>query len=85
VQFAGVIPSTYAVQNDCDEASSAIVTVATYSRTADGEVPQLQGVFESQGGGDQGSMVVNPGIEVSTVTTISGAAVAGGVTGTDAI
>jgi uncharacterized membrane-anchored protein len=85
VTFSGVLPSVYSVWNDNDASSSALSTTSIYSKTADGETPQLQAVIESSGGEDMGAVSVVPGIEVSARTVISGAAISGGLTGSDAM
>lgn len=77
--------ASYGIQNEFDESSGSVVNVKVYSRGSEGEVPQLHGTFESQGGGDRGSMFVSPGIEVTTQVTVSGAEVTGGISGTDGV
>lgn len=85
VSFPTNAPAAYVVQNDDDAATGAEMSVALYSRTADGEVPQLQATLASSGGENSGSVSVAPGIEVSARVAISGAAITTGLIGSDAI
>lgn len=85
VSFPTNAPATYVVQNDDDAATGTEMFVALYSRTAEGEVPQLQSVLASSGGENIGSASIAPGIEVSASVTISGAAIVTGLIGSDAI
>jgi hypothetical protein len=85
IRFEGQTPVSYAVQTDSDETASAVINASIYSRSADGEVPQLQCAVSSQGGGDIGSTIVAPGIEVTVNLTTSGADVPVGITGSSNI
>lgn len=78
-------PTSYGVQNDDEASASTEMTVSVYSRTADGEVPQLQVALKSSGGENTGLTNIAPGIEVSANVTISGAAITSGLVGTDGL
>lgn len=85
ISLSDEAPTEYKVGTDVAEAASVIVTTTVSSRTAEGEVPQQQCVIESQGGGDIGESAVNPGIEVTTSTAVSGEDTDVGVGGTSNI
>jgi hypothetical protein len=85
VSYPSSVPTTYGVQNDNEAATSAVLTTQIYSRSAEGEVPQLQAVIESRGGEDAGITTIVGGVEVSAVQTLTGAAIDGGLSGTDAV
>ena len=83
--FEAAAPSTYRVVTDNDEVTDVIISESYYSRTADGEVPQLHSVVESTGGGAYGTCAIPPGIEVTTTLNVTGADAVAGVVGSDAI
>lgn len=65
--------TSYLVQSEVDEVASSVTTSVISTSTAEGEVPQQQCVTESQGGGEVGQTVINPSIEVTVATSVSGA------------
>lgn len=85
MSLADEAPTGYAIGLDVEETASAIITATFESRTAEGEVPQLQAVSESQGGGDSARTVVSPGIEVTSRVAVSGANVEVGIVGSSNI
>lgn len=80
-QTREVSSSSYAVQSDVDETASVVVTTRVLSSGSEGEVPQQQCVIETQGGGVVGEAIINPGIEVTVETSVSGADAVAGITG----
>lgn len=75
--------ASYQITDDVDTGSGVKASYIISSRTADGEVPQQQGVIESNDGESAGEMTIGPATAVQVDLDVTGGDMTLGISGVE--